>query len=336
VRDMELSPAGVLTKYPLADAKRVGSLTYGMHLDYDTSVRAITNEAGLLATRVGYQPYGEEARSEVRPTPAAASKSFLSERYDEAAALMYLNARYYDPRIARFIQPDLLDPDVPGVGINRYAYAGNEPINRVDPSGEADIYIGGLGDRTLVDRGPVISYVAWNRDDRIVAYFDQGQASEAIAFIDGLDRDEPINIIGHSYGAHTGSIVAQGVNREVNLLVGVDPVGKAMDGLGRRSKDVKTVVTVDSNPANFTELRRSVVPEFIEALGKAAAVFPKGGRPSVFDEPDVKIVAPYGHEQFQAQYEFAASPSEKSARQLVDDTYLADESAPVPNDNPLR
>ncbi|WP_304523950.1 hypothetical protein, partial [Acuticoccus kalidii] len=29
VRDMELSPAGVLTKYPLADAKRVGSLTYG-------------------------------------------------------------------------------------------------------------------------------------------------------------------------------------------------------------------------------------------------------------------------------------------------------------------
>ncbi|MCF3934400.1 RHS repeat-associated core domain-containing protein, partial [Acuticoccus sp. M5D2P5] len=84
---------------------------------------------------VGYQPYGEEARSEVRPTPAAESKSFLSERYDEAAALMYLNARYYDPRIARFIQPDLLDPDVPGVGINRYAYAGNEPINYKDPSG---------------------------------------------------------------------------------------------------------------------------------------------------------------------------------------------------------
>ncbi|MCF3932671.1 hypothetical protein L1787_04470, partial [Acuticoccus sp. M5D2P5] len=63
---------------------------------------------------VGYQPYGEEARSEVRPTPAAESKSFLSERYDSAAALMVLNARYYDPRIARFIQPDLLDPDVPG------------------------------------------------------------------------------------------------------------------------------------------------------------------------------------------------------------------------------
>ncbi|MCF3934396.1 hypothetical protein L1787_13375 [Acuticoccus sp. M5D2P5] len=63
----------------------------------------------------------------MRPTPAAESKSFLSERYDEAAALMDLNARYYDPRIARLIQPDLLDPDVPGVRINRYAYALNDP-----------------------------------------------------------------------------------------------------------------------------------------------------------------------------------------------------------------
>ncbi|MCF3934398.1 hypothetical protein L1787_13390 [Acuticoccus sp. M5D2P5] len=30
----------------------------------------------------------------------------------------------------------MLDPDVPGVGVNRYAYAGNEPINNLDPNGE--------------------------------------------------------------------------------------------------------------------------------------------------------------------------------------------------------
>lgn len=36
---------------------------------------------------------------------------------------------------ARFIQPDTWDPTVPGVGINRYAYANNDPINRADRNG---------------------------------------------------------------------------------------------------------------------------------------------------------------------------------------------------------
>ena len=36
---------------------------------------------------------------------------------------------------AMFIQADTLDPTVPGVGTNRYAYSNNDPINRLDPNG---------------------------------------------------------------------------------------------------------------------------------------------------------------------------------------------------------
>lgn len=61
---------------------------------------------------------------------------FLSERFDEAAGLMYLNALYYDPIIARFVQPDTLDPTEPGVGVNRYAYSQGGPTNRSGLSGE--------------------------------------------------------------------------------------------------------------------------------------------------------------------------------------------------------
>lgn len=35
----------------------------------------------------------------------------------------------------RFISPDTLDPTMPGVGTNRYAYAGNDPINKSDANG---------------------------------------------------------------------------------------------------------------------------------------------------------------------------------------------------------
>jgi hypothetical protein len=38
----------------------------------------------------------------------------------------------------RFISPDPWDPTVPGVGTNRYAYAGNDPINKSDPSGHQE------------------------------------------------------------------------------------------------------------------------------------------------------------------------------------------------------
>lgn len=49
---------------------------------------------------------------------------------------------------ARFISPDTMDPTLPGVGTNRYAYSGNDPINNSDPNGHiwgaVAGFIGGL------------------------------------------------------------------------------------------------------------------------------------------------------------------------------------------------
>jgi hypothetical protein len=36
---------------------------------------------------------------------------------------------------ARFISPDDWDPTLPGVGTNKYAYSGNDPVNKSDPNG---------------------------------------------------------------------------------------------------------------------------------------------------------------------------------------------------------
>jgi hypothetical protein len=49
--------------------------------------------------------------------------------------LLFLNARYYDPVVARFVSPDWFDPARPGVGVNRYAYSANDPVNKSDPGG---------------------------------------------------------------------------------------------------------------------------------------------------------------------------------------------------------
>ena len=48
-----------------------------------------------------------------------------------------MQSRYYDPSIARFISADVLLSTGQGViGHNSYAYCGNNPTGRVDPSGQ--------------------------------------------------------------------------------------------------------------------------------------------------------------------------------------------------------
>ncbi|MER9600384.1 RHS repeat-associated core domain-containing protein, partial [Mesorhizobium sp. M0244] len=50
---------------------------------------------------------------------------------------LYLNARYMDPVLGRFISPDDWDPTKESVGTNRYAYAQNDPVNKSDQNGHA-------------------------------------------------------------------------------------------------------------------------------------------------------------------------------------------------------
>lgn len=59
---------------------------------------------------------------------------YAGYRWDDAVGMYYLNARYYKPDIMRFISQDPVD------GMNLYAYCDDNPINKVDPSGEWSLF----------------------------------------------------------------------------------------------------------------------------------------------------------------------------------------------------
>ncbi|WP_136439499.1 RHS repeat-associated core domain-containing protein [Pacificoceanicola onchidii] len=67
--------------------------------------------------------------------PLVETKGWIGERYDAGAGLQFLNARYYDPELAVFIQPDWFEVTKAGVGTNRYSYSANDPVNLRDPEG---------------------------------------------------------------------------------------------------------------------------------------------------------------------------------------------------------
>ncbi len=59
--------------------------------------------------------------------------------YDEETGFYYLQSRYYDPETGRFISPDAVEylDHENAQGLNLYAYCGNNPVMRVDPTGNA-------------------------------------------------------------------------------------------------------------------------------------------------------------------------------------------------------
>lgn len=99
----------------------------------------VTDAAGAVAEQTGYAAYGDQvvAATGAPNTAFATQKGYIGERYDAETGLLYLNARYQDPRLGRFISPDDWDPTLPGVGTNRYAYAGNDPVNQSDRNGHS-------------------------------------------------------------------------------------------------------------------------------------------------------------------------------------------------------
>lgn len=86
----------------------------------------------MIKQRAIYGPYGEKSAT-VTPGVVVEDKGWIGQRYDAEAGLQYLNARYYDPELGMFLQPDWFEVTMPGVGTNRYAYGLGDPVNLSDP-----------------------------------------------------------------------------------------------------------------------------------------------------------------------------------------------------------
>ena len=93
------------------------------------STVALGNNTGTLQTQYTYEPFGYATQS-----GQANSNSYkYTGREDDGSGLYYYRARYYHPRLQRFIAEDPLG--IKGGDINLYAYVRNAPPKYIDPTG---------------------------------------------------------------------------------------------------------------------------------------------------------------------------------------------------------
>jgi RHS repeat-associated protein len=95
------------------------------------SIRDIANTSGTVIDHLSYGSFGD-ILSESSPANGDKFK-FDGMQYDDALGIYYVNARWYDPASGRFVSKD---PMGFGAGdANLYRFAGNDSLNRIDPSG---------------------------------------------------------------------------------------------------------------------------------------------------------------------------------------------------------
>lgn len=96
-------------------------------------MRALADGAGAVTDTYDYSAYGELLSQTGSSTNAYL---YTGQQFDASAGLYSLRARYYDPRVGRFLgrDPAEIDP-LDARQLNRYVYVGDNPVNLEDPTG---------------------------------------------------------------------------------------------------------------------------------------------------------------------------------------------------------
>ena len=113
------------------------------------------NNNGTITTscvaRYEYDPWGKctvktaDGRNDILSVSVGHINPFRFKGYyyDNETKFYYLQSRYYDPAIGRFINADVLASTGQGFnGCNMFAYCGNNPVNRYDPTGGIWVQVG--------------------------------------------------------------------------------------------------------------------------------------------------------------------------------------------------
>ena len=211
---------------------------------------------GKLAVTYTYDAWGKLVELKDTTTNSVGTQNPFRYRgyyYDTETSLYYLQSRYYDPEVGRFINADAFaSTDISGVlSTNMFAYCENNPVMRSDPTGETFLsaLMGAAGGAAVGAMLSMATQVIINvaHHDPITKNLGQSAAEGALSGALSAVRMNPVaSVCINAAVSGINSYVSQKRDGSVNIAkVCTDAVVGGI--LGRRSKvangQCKSIVT---------------------------------------------------------------------------------------------
>jgi RHS repeat-associated protein len=118
---------------PPATAQR-----YYYHMNHLGGVNLISDSTATIIALREYKPFGETNSGGGSITPSFAFDGQRPDGTNATTGLYYFNARFYSPQLGRFLSADsVMERPTTPQALNRYAFAGGNPLRYVDPSGHS-------------------------------------------------------------------------------------------------------------------------------------------------------------------------------------------------------
>lgn len=150
------------------------------HQDSRGSTVAISHSSGVAVGQIAYSPYGKI----IHRAGDTDTLFLFNGAYGVLTSpqeFVYMRYRWYWPEIRRFINRDAHLGDIFEVdSMNRYAFAGNDPVARIDPNGELWFLAPAAGALAGATIGAGVTLVADFLDDGKINSPWQDYASAAI------------------------------------------------------------------------------------------------------------------------------------------------------------
>jgi RHS repeat-associated protein len=249
-----------------------------MHTDLLGSPVAGTNGSSYSEY---YTPWGDKWN---HPIQLAGDVGFTGHQNDLATGLTYMQARYYDPVVGRFMAVDPLGFSAANpMSFNRYSYANNNPYKYTDPLGQesACVTVNGCTTfavspspqalSTLADFTPVVGDIK--------------------GIVEAIQDPSAVNVIAAGVGLvpGVGDVASRALKTGANILEGaargvrppsMSPVGAGRQGALNEAKRVSGVPTSQqpSRTLPNTDARGNRQPGRIYEYESAA---PGGGTSTV-------------------------------------------------------